>query len=266
MTPLDPRDVQALGLSLLHFVWQGMALAALLAGLNLLLRHAVPQLRYLLAAATLATMLAAPVLTFQALRRGVTETPAGPAARVGESLQPPVPGADARGPAAGSSDAARLRSIRMAWAGTWRLRLEPWLPLFVSLWCAGVLVLSLRTLGGFALVQRLKRSRLGAPPPLVAETVGRLREALRVKAAVQVFESALVHAPTVIGCLRPVVLVPASALLGLTPQQLELVLAHELAHIQRRDYLVNLLQTAVETLLILPPGGVLGVGADAGRA
>ena len=254
MNALDPRDVQALGFSLLHFVWQGMALAALLAGLNLLLRHAAPQVRYLLAAATLGAMLLAPVITFEALRRAAAEGPAGPAVRVGESPQSPLAGGDAREPIPGSSGAASLRTSGAAWVGTGlRLRLEPWLPVFVSLWCAGVLVLSLRTLGGFALVQRLKRSKLGAPPPLVLETVGRLREALRVTAAVQVFESALVHAPTVIGCLRPVVLVPASAITGLTPQQLELILAHELAHIQRRDYLVNLLQTAVETLLFYHP-------------
>ena len=59
--------------------------------------------------------------------------------------------------------------------------------------------------------------------------------------------------PTVIGWLKPVVLLPASALAGLAPQQLEAILAHELAHIRRHDYLVNLLQTLVETLLFYHP-------------
>ena len=59
--------------------------------------------------------------------------------------------------------------------------------------------------------------------------------------------------PTVIGWLKPVVLLPASALAALTPQQLEAILAHELAHIRRHDYLVNLLQTLVETLLFYHP-------------
>ena len=53
--------------------------------------------------------------------------------------------------------------------------------------------------------------------------------------------------------MKPVVLLPASALAGLTPQQLEAILAHELAHIRRHDYLVNLLQTLVETLLFYHP-------------
>ena len=61
-------------------------------------------------------------------------------------------------------------------------------------------------------------------------------------------ESALVEVPTVVGWLRPVILLPASALTGLSPEQLEAILAHELAHIRRYDYLVNIVQTVVEIL------------------
>src|SRR5207247_9522060 len=76
---------------------------------------------------------------------------------------------------------------------------------------------------------------------------------IRVLRPVRILESALVQVPTVIGWMRPVVLIPASALAGLTPRQLEAVIAHELAHIRRYDYLVNLLQTAVEILLFYHP-------------
>jgi hypothetical protein len=70
---------------------------------------------------------------------------------------------------------------------------------------------------------------------------------------VRVLESSLVSVPTAVGWLRPAILLPASAFTGLTPQQLEAVLAHELAHIRRHDYLVNVLQTGVETLLFYHP-------------
>jgi hypothetical protein len=66
-------------------------------------------------------------------------------------------------------------------------------------------------------------------------------------------ESIRVDVPMVIGYLRPAILLPASALLNLTPQQLEAVLAHELAHIRRHDYAVNLLQNLVEGLLFYHP-------------
>jgi peptidoglycan/xylan/chitin deacetylase (PgdA/CDA1 family) len=76
---------------------------------------------------------------------------------------------------------------------------------------------------------------------------------LRVRRAVRLCQSALVEVPTVVGHLRPLILIPAGALVGLTPQQLEAVLAHELAHVRRHDYAVNLLQAAAETLLFYHP-------------
>jgi bla regulator protein blaR1 len=103
------------------------------------------------------------------------------------------------------------------------------------------------------LVQRLRINGLSPVPEALEATLARLREALRISTPVRLFQSALVQVPTALGWLRPVVLVPAGALVGLTASQLELVLAHELAHIRRRDYLVNLLQTAVETLLFYHP-------------
>ena len=81
----------------------------------------------------------------------------------------------------------------------------------------------------------------------------RLSRRLHIARHVRLLESTLVDVPTVIGWIKPVVLLPASALAGLSPQQLEAILAHELAHIRRHDYLVNLLQTLVETLLFYHP-------------
>jgi hypothetical protein len=71
--------------------------------------------------------------------------------------------------------------------------------------------------------------------------------------SVQVFESTLVRVPTVVGYLRPVILLPASVITGLAPAYLDAVLAHELAHVRRHDYLVNALQSLVETLLFYHP-------------
>ena len=59
--------------------------------------------------------------------------------------------------------------------------------------------------------------------------------------------------PTLVGWIKPVVLLPAAALAGLSPEQLQAILAHELAHVRRHDYLVNLLQSMVETLLFYHP-------------
>ncbi len=79
-------------------------------------------------------------------------------------------------------------------------------------------------------------------------------------------DSLHVDTPTVIGWLRPVVLLPVAALANLTPAQVESILAHELAHIRRHDFIVNLLQTVAETRPLLPPGGLVAVRAHPRRA
>src|SRR5262249_44302433 len=81
----------------------------------------------------------------------------------------------------------------------------------------------------------------------------RLSRALGVRHAVRLLESTAVQIPAVVGWLRPVILLPASTVTGLTPEQLEMILAHELAHIRRHDFLVNLLQAVVVTLLFYHP-------------
>ena len=210
MSPIDPRDVQAIGWTLVHFVWQGTALAALLAALDLLLRHAPAPVRYRLASATLGLMLLLPLATFGILR---TSTGRGPksaesSATQRQSVAPPSLTSVA---SANNREAIPARASGEGVRG----RVEALLPVFVALWSAGVLLLSFRTLGGFVLVQRLKRSGLRTPSPALVEMVARLKEALDVSAAVRVCESALVQVPTVVGWLRPVVLVPMSAVTGL---------------------------------------------------
>ena len=124
---------------------------------------------------------------------------------------------------------------------------------FVFVWLVGVSGLSLRLLFSSLQVARWKRrgnEPLGAP---WLEQLHRLQAAMQISRPVRLVKSVLVEVPTVLGWLRPVILLPAASLTGLTPDQLESILAHELAHIRRHDYLVNLLQNALETLLFYHP-------------
>ncbi len=125
---------------------------------------------------------------------------------------------------------------------------EPRLPYIVFGWLAGVFVFSVWHLGGWTQLQRLKRRLVKSVEPAVFEKARQLAERLGVYRAVEVVESALVQVPTVVGWLRPMILLPASALTGLNAEQLEAIIAHELVHIKRCDYLINILQTVVEIL------------------
>jgi uncharacterized protein involved in exopolysaccharide biosynthesis len=85
------------------------------------------------------------------------------------------------------------------------------------------------------------------------ETLDHLRCRLGVSRPVRLLKSALVEVPTVIGWVRPVILLPAATLTGLTPGQLETILAHELAHVRRLDYVVNAFQCLVKALMFYHP-------------
>ena len=132
--------------------------------------------------------------------------------------------------------------------------MRPWLPLITVLWLVGVVLLSMRPVMGCFYVRRLKRFGLSAVPDSVLEACHELMRKMKIQPAVQLFQSSLVHSPVVVGYLRPMILLPASAITGLTAHELELILAHELAHIRKHDYLVNLVQTVIEALLFYHPG------------
>jgi len=131
--------------------------------------------------------------------------------------------------------------------------LAPWLPWISLAWLGGVILVSVRHLGGWVGVQRLRRVGTTKVGPDLSDRARQLMDRMKISRPVRILQSSLAELPIVVGWLRPVVLLPASLLMGLSPKQLEAILAHELAHVRRYDYLVNLLQTAVETLLFYHP-------------
>ena len=132
-------------------------------------------------------------------------------------------------------------------------RVSGWLPLVVWSWCAGVVFLLGRMAVRLRGVRRLRRTAVAAVPAPLRTACHELALRLGLRVDFRVAASAAVDSPTVIGWWRPVILLPIAALANLSPAQVEAILAHELAHIRRHDYLVNLLQSVVETLLFYHP-------------
>ena len=252
---------QALGWALLQFVWQGALVGLLTAAVLTVLRRSAADVRYVVSTVALALMLTMPVVTTIQTLTSIDATLAaeGPARQVsGDLSSSSGPASEARPASPLVSGGQGLQTLpdtlgwRTADAGApWSI--EDWLPLLVSVWLAGVVLLTLRLFSGWMWVQRMK-SRDAQPVRESLEATGRrLMRRLHIVRAVRFFESKTVDVPTVIGWLKPVVLLPVSTLAGLTPRQVEAILAHELAHIRRHDYLVNLLQVVVETLLFYHP-------------
>ncbi len=131
--------------------------------------------------------------------------------------------------------------------------LAAWLPEIVLFWLAGVLLAALRPLFSWYTVRRLRTVGVSSVGDMVQKVLERTAKRLRLARAVEVLQSTVVKTPVVVGYFRPAVLLPLCVVTGLPESQLELILAHELAHIRRHDYLVNLLQTLVETLFFYHP-------------
>jgi beta-lactamase regulating signal transducer with metallopeptidase domain len=241
---------QAIGRSLLQFVWQGAILGAITALALAMLRRSAADVRYVVATIGLSLMLTIPVVgavqSWRALERAQTARRAEPAAAaVSTGSAVPTVASPAR------ADRLVLPTANAPVATS--PRAESWMPALLLSWFCGVVLLTLRLVSGWFWVQRIRsRGTMPVPEPL-QRLSDRVRRRLHISRAVRLLQSTLVDVPTVIGWLKPVVLLPASVLSALGPQQLEAIIAHELAHIRRHDYFVNLLQTLVETLLFYHP-------------
>src|SRR5271157_1053663 len=223
---------QALTAALLHFIWQGMVVAFLLWVALLALRKRSAQARYLAALAALVVLAVLPVVTAV---RVYTALPSSAMAFANAAAIP--------------ADILKVAVEQAAASGRWMAALETWA---LPVWSLGVLIFALRAVWGCHRISAMRRRAIPAAPDVLAR-VAEIGAGMGLARPAQVFMTAIAGSPSVVGWFRPVILLPAAALLGLTPEQLEAVLAHELAHIRRYDSLVNAAQILVETLLFYHP-------------
>jgi uncharacterized protein (TIGR03435 family) len=224
--------VERLGWTLLDFIWQGVLISAFYAAARTFAAR-TPNARYLLACVALAAMLAAPVATWIAL---------GPANT--------SPAAVSTAPATARPAGIAAAAFTLVVAGTHSSQFLPWV---VALWLLGTTALSMRLAGSCAMAMRLASRRQRPAPPEWIQALAHLQKRIGESRAVRLAVSPLVQAPAVIGWLRPAILMPVGALAGLPAAHIEALLLHELAHIRRHDYLINLLQSAAEALLFYHP-------------
>ncbi|HWE51952.1 MAG TPA: GWxTD domain-containing protein [Bryobacteraceae bacterium] len=225
-TPL----AKALGWTIFHSLWEGAIVAAGLFVALYLFRSS--RLRYTAACVAMLAILAAFVATLFLL---LPEKPEGAITAI-RNLPRAAP--------AGYDWLPEMSS---------RLRMADVLPWLTPFWIAGVLLFQLRGLISWTAARRLRGRGVCIAPAIWQQTLSKLRDAMLVSGPVALLESSLAEVPVVIGYLRPAILVPVSMLTAMPATQIEAILLHELAHIRRRDYLMNLMQTMVESLLFYHP-------------
>jgi GWxTD domain-containing protein len=220
----------ALGWTLVHSIWEGAAVAVVLAAALWVLRSS--RARYAASCLALLALLAAFAITFS---RMMPEHQIRFAAGTGAAHIPPF------------DEQSRSTANRI------RRTAADYLPWLAPFWIAGMLIVYLRGTISWLAARRLRLTGVCCPPDPWPQGLNRLAARLRLSRPVTLLESSLADVPVVIGHLRPVILMPLGLLTGLPAGQVEAVLLHELAHIRRSDYLVNLLQVFVEGILFYHP-------------
>lgn len=227
----------SLSLTLLHFIWQGLLVAAVLKSALLIFNNNKPQLRYALSALAMSVNLLLPIVTFAIIYQTEnlsTNTFANSLALsqfIEELRQPDVFFSY-------NEFASLLPSL---------------LPYIAILWLTTITLLAGKLSLEIYNVNNLSQQNTIAPSQKLQTRFNELAKKINLTITPRLLLSLKVEVPMAIGWLKPVVLLPASMLSGLSTSQLEMLLLHELAHIRRHDYLVNFCQTLVEILLFFHP-------------
>jgi beta-lactamase regulating signal transducer with metallopeptidase domain len=238
-------EMVALGWTLLHFCWQSTAIALVYAALDRCAVRTPASVRYGIAFVALASLPLAAAVTFVEQMRLVSHVAIGQqqvaVSPLGTMHAAVVQEMPAVVPAIGSSELWIAQHADLL------------LPCMDVIWLVGVLWFALRATGGWWQLLTLRRRAKVAVPPELRSAFDNLVLRYRLGHRVVLHISDEVISPMVFGIWRAVVLMPLSAAMSLTPEQLQAVLAHELAHVRRWDYLCNLLQTSIECLFFFQP-------------
>jgi len=223
----------SLALTLIHFLWQGLVVALALKSLFIVISNQRSQLRYALSALAMLVNLLLPFITFFVIYKAEY-------LQLNQQISASLP----------------LISSLSVGSGTnafWYADIVNYLPYLSLFWLATVLTLSCKLMVEVYNVNQLSKSWVSSADTKLMTRFIELVSQIKLKKVPKLLISLKTDVPMAIGWFKPVVLIPASMLTGLTPAQLDMLILHELAHIRRHDYLVNFIQTLVEILLFFHP-------------
>lgn len=255
--------MRLVGWAIIHSLWQGGVIALVTAAVLSTTQRARPNVRYAISLFALALMVILPIASAGigsgAFAPSPSVSPSGFVSRVQDlSVSPSSRSSSAATQSPSekqtvANPASLSPSISASVPDSIKSYVDIALPWLVIAWILGLIISSVRLIGGFAKTRRITRQSTSDASRALVIRVEKLCDRLGLRRVIRLLESTAIDVPLVIGAIRPVIVVPASLITGLTPLQLDMLLVHELAHIRRHDYLINLLQTVLETLLFYHP-------------
>jgi bla regulator protein BlaR1 len=224
---------ETLGWTLIHSLWQGLAICGIVFVLLKIFSRHTSQVRYLISCAGMMLMVIASAATFV-------------------WLMPSADNRDAFTSFSGLSIIENSMSSQVSIPLSIRQFIDANIFVVVTIWMAGAFIFTLRLLGGWWYLNRIRKEATEVYNTW-STRIEQIGKELSITRVIQLAESHLINSPMVVGYLKPMVLVPAGMLTGLTTSELETIFLHELAHIQRHDYLINVLQSVVEVIFFFNP-------------
>lgn len=236
----------ALGWTLVHIIWQGFAIALILGVVLRLLGNSSSQIRYLISIMSLVMILGLSIYNFTASykreikveKQTLTSNPDTETTIINQDALLQV-----------------LEPNSFFWQSVINRfkRIDTYFPILVNIWLAGVCIFMLKFMVGLLYIQRIKSRSASIIKQDWIDRFRKIERKLSVRKRIRYLESTIVKVPAVLGYLKPVILIPAGMLTGIPENQIEAIVAHELAHIRRNDFLVNILQSFIEMIFFFHP-------------
>lgn len=242
---LSESLINGIGWTLLHSLWQGLLFAMLMSSVLLLIPQRRSGLRYTVAISALILFAGISAKTFLMVYQPEE-------AAAGKNQQQVTVSTVLPDLSESSQMEQDEYSVLEKTAAFIKTEYGKNISIAVSIWMLGVIIFGLKFAGGFAYSRRLKKSFEKADHRSKS-LFRKLTDQLNISENVEIGESRLVKTPLTIGFFKPLVLFPAGMIAGIPGDQLEAILLHELAHIKRKDYLVNILQSFAEVIFFFNP-------------
>ncbi len=243
--------IEAIGWTLFHSLWQGAILTILLTGVLYILKKSRAQIRYLVSFLMLVVLFIWAGISFtsaysyarekQVLKKNLITHPQQVIGAMQGKLQH-----------TNTSKTYQTSDTQLKWI-QFRAFMQRNFPVVFMLWLIGVLIFLTRMAGGMLYMQNLRRRQTLPLDDHWREKIDEMKNRLGIRRSIEAVQSALIKVPMVLGYLKPVVLFPVTFFTGLSAEEFEAVITHELAHIRRHDYILNIIQSIIETLFFFHP-------------
>ncbi len=224
--------IKAIGWSILHSLWQGAIIFAILFIALAVKPKMSAKLKHNLSLSALVLIFISFCLTFASLFN--------------------LPSKAAVGTASVALNDAALQQL-YSFTHSWSFKTESYFPFIVALYLLGISFQLVVLISGYIKLKKLKQLHISAIPAEWLSVAEKTLQKLGITKKVQFFLSEKVNVPLAVGFLKPVVLFPVALVAQLDMKQVEAILIHELSHIRRNDYILNLIKTGIETLLFFNP-------------